>query len=155
MCSTKDLVTVWVSSNSFLDPVEVLLSWSQAPCSEARRNACVSWGMLWERGACNTMHLKAAAAAAKISAIRKKKTYTFWCFIISFGFLKFWLSKTGLMVLVLSVKIEHLVKVAPNIWILQKYQEIKFQSCLHSCVQKKNSLCHIFSSGVLLLLTSN
>lgn len=59
------------------------------------------------------------------------------------------------MVLVLSVKIEHLVKVAPNIWILQKYQEIKFQSCLHSCVQKKNSLCHIFSSGVLLLLTSN
>lgn len=103
LCSVEDLVTFWVSCTSFLRPVESLVSWSQAPCSEARRNAHVSWGMLCGAEACNTMCMKEAAVAAKISALRKISMISDVLFI-SFVFLKFWLTKTGLVVLVLSME---------------------------------------------------
>lgn len=76
----------------------------QPPCCEARRNAHVSWGTLCEDGACNTMCMKEAAVAAQISAIREICMISNVLFI-SFGFLKFWLNKTGLVVLVVSVVI--------------------------------------------------
>lgn len=59
--------------------------------------------MLHKGGACNTMYMKAAAVAAKISAIREIRMISDVLFI-SFVFLKFCLNKTGLVVLVLSVE---------------------------------------------------